>query len=418
MRKEVTGLTSELVKRQSINPLYSGVDIDKVLGGEKDCNEYLASVLREFGCKIDLFEKAPKRTNLVGVLKGTGGGRSLILNGHIDTVPFGDIDAWTGKNPTSGVIKEGKLYGRGASDMKSGVASMVRAVESITRAGLRLRGDVIIESVVGEEVMSHELGVSATVERGYKADAAIDTEPTSLALQPVTSGLLWMRVNIEGKSTHACERGKLIRAGGKGSEVGVNAIDKGLKLMQALLELEQQWGITKQHPLFDPGHFVLHPGVIDGAPYGVRVPFVVSSYCTIDYAIWHHPNETPDQVKREVEEYIKSVSKLDPWLTRHPPKIDWLLSWPPGSTPADHPICESTKLAHQEVTGSPVKVHAFDAVCDVAFLDRAGIPSTVYGPGDLMQAHTINEYVPVEEIITSTKTLALAAMDWCGVSEK
>src|SRR2546428_12303808 len=102
-QNEVIILCSELVKRQSINPLYTGVDVAKGLGGEKECNEYLEPVLKNFGCKTELFEKAPKRTNLVGALKGAGGGTSLILNGHIDTVPFGKADEWTGRYSASGI---------------------------------------------------------------------------------------------------------------------------------------------------------------------------------------------------------------------------------------------------------------------------------------------------------------------------
>jgi acetylornithine deacetylase len=210
----------------------------------------------------------------------------------------------------------------------------------------------------------------------------------------------------------------MIRAGGNGDEVGVNALEKGIKIIQALQELEQQWGISKKHPLFNPGHFVLHPGVIDGAPHGVRVPFVVSSYCTIDYAVWHHPRETAEQVKKEIEDYVAEVAKLDSWLAKHPPKIEWLLHWPPGEIPSDHPICATTGEAHKEVTGVQPKVQAMPAVTDVAFLDRAGIPSIMYGPGDVMRAHTIDEFVPVDEITTATKAIAITAMNWCGVGPK
>ena len=265
--------------------------------------------------------------------------------------------------------------------------------------------------------MSHELGTSACIERGYKADAAIDPEPTVLSVMPVTSGLFWMKLSVEGKPTHSCVRDQFIRAGGKGDEVGVNALEKGVKLLNAIGELEQQWGITKQHPLFNPGHFVLHPGVIDAAPHGVRVPFVVSSYCTIDYAVWHHPRETAEQVKKEVDDYIMKAAQLDPWLSKHPPHVEWLLHWPPGEISPDHPICKTTGKSHQEVTGSQAKIQAMPAVTDVAFLDKAGIPSIVYGPGDVMQAHTIDEFVAVDQLITATKTLALTAMDWCGVTE-
>lgn len=293
MRGEIIDLTSQIVRRQSVNPNYPSSDAAKYIGGEKECNHFLESYFHRIGCKTDLFEKAKDRANLVGTIEGTGGGKSLILSGHIDTVPFGKVENWLGHDPLSGAVRDGRIYGRGSCDMKSGIAAMGKAVEAIFRSGFKLKGNVIIESVVGEETMDHLLGTTATVERGYRADAAIITEPSSLHLQPVTTGVILMRVHVKGKATHATARDMMIRPGGNGDEVGVNAIEKGVKVLEMLQELEQQWGITKRHPLFNPGHFVIHPGVIDGAPYGHRYVAVVPDYCDIDYAILYNPAETP-----------------------------------------------------------------------------------------------------------------------------
>ncbi len=418
MRDEIVDLTSQLVKRQSVNPNYPNSDAQKYLGGEKECNHFLESYLSSVGCKTDLFEKAKERTNLVATMKGTGGGRSLILSGHIDTVPFGKLEDWVGRDPLSGNVRDGRIYGRGSCDMKSGIAAMSKAVEAITRSGFRLKGDVFIESVVGEETMDHLLGTTATVERGYRADAAIITEPNSLHLEPVTTGVILLRIPVEGKATHATARDMMIRPGGKGDEIGVNAIEKGVKVINMLQDLEQQWGITKRHPLFNPGHFVIHPGVIDGAPHGHRYVAVVPDYCDIDYAILYNPAETPDQVKREIEEFVLTGSKLDTWLAKHPPEFNWQGVWPAGEIPADHPICQTLAKAHEFINGRSVTIDGFPAPVDVPFLDQAGIPTVAYGPGNLPQAHAENEYVEIEQLILATKTIAVSTMNWCGFSEK
>lgn len=418
MKSEIVDLTSRLVKIQSINPLYPGVETEKVLGGEKENNLVLKGVVEGFGCKTALVEKAKERTNLAAVLKGTGGGRSLILNGHIDTVPFGDAKGWKWGDPISGKVVEGKLYGRGSTDMKGGIVAMIKAVEAINAAGYRLKGDVIIESVVGEESMTHDLGVDAVTEAGYKADAAIVTEPTAppvrLAVVPVTPGATWFKIRIEGKPVHVGVRDELFRAGGGGDAIGVNALEKGVKIIEALQELEQQWGLSKTHPLFKPGHFVIHPGIMKAGPTGVLVPFIISDYCEIDYCIFYHPRQSYESVKREIQAYLRSVCSRDTWMRLHPPKLEWILNWPSAEIPTNHPIVRTLSAAHREATGRRPTIKGFAAVCDAAFLDAKGIPSVIYGPGDLLVAHAFNEYVETSELVDAARSIALSVLDWCG----
>lgn len=422
MKPEIIATLGKMVTLQSINPRYPGVDVDKVLGGERQVNEQFKPILEGCGCKTDMFEMAPKRTNLVGVLKGTGGGRSLILNGHVDTVPFGRIDEWKWGDPLSAKIVDGKMYGRGSTDMKSGDVAMIKAVEAIGKAGYKLKGDVVITLVVGEETMDHELGTTACIKRGYKADAAIVTEPSApihrLGVIPVTPGLWWFKIKIKGKITHVGNRSELIRAGGGGKKVGVNAVEKAIRVIQALQELEQQWGITKQHSLFRPGFFSIHPGVVMGGPTGVNIPFIVSDYCDIDYAMWYHPSETPEQVRKEVEDYVLAAAQLDDWLRENPPTFEWKLSWPPNTVPLDHPITKTMAAGHEAATGQPAKFSGFHAASDVTFLGWAGIPGVIYGPGDLAVAHAIDEFVETEDVVTATKGLAHAVLDWCGYEKK
>jgi acetylornithine deacetylase len=425
LQDELVQAVSEAVKIESVNPKYPGQTYDDVVGGEGEVSKFVARVYEETGCEVDLFAVEPGRENAVGVLKGTGGGRSLIYNGHVDVVPPGDAANWKSGSPFSGKIDADRVWGRGATDMKGGVLAQAFAAQALVRAGYRLEGDLILEAEVGEEVMDHECGTTAIIKRGYRADAAVVSEPSAppvpLAVVPVTPGLWWFSVTVKGKSTHASMRAETFRAGGLGAKVGVNAIDKGVYIFQALRQLEDEWGQTKRHPLFAPGHFTIHPGVVIGGPTGVLVPFFVSEYMTIEYCIWYHPDEEPEVVRREVEEHVQRAAELDPWLRKNPPVLEWKLNWPASVVDPEHPICDALADAHElaaegtRFAGRP-KVQGFAAVEDSAFLNQGGIPAISYGPGDIRVAHADDEYVLIDELVTATKTYAVLAMEWCGYS--
>lgn len=427
-REKITETCAELVRKQSVNPNYPGIDGDEVLGGETDCNERLAELFESIGCEIDLWEAAPRRHNLVGTLKGQGGGQSLALNGHVDTVPVTQPERWRYNSPLSGAIEEGRIWGRGTCDMKGGLTAQFWAAKAIVDCGIKLEGDLLLQSVLGEETMDHEIGTTNVVHRGHRADAGIVTEPTappgSLNVVPITPGLLWMALTVRGKTSHSSMRCELVRAGGLGAEVGVNAIEKGVILLQALQRLEEQWGQSKAHPLFKPGHFTIHPGVITGGPEGILVPFLFSEFCTIEYAIWYPPQESVERVQNEIKDYVLAASQLDPWLKSNPPSFDWKLHWPPAQTDVDHPVVETMLAADSAVRQHPGhvgssegRIHGFCAVCDASWLNAQGIPSVIYGPGSVFVAHSVDEHVDVEELIQATKGLAVAAMRWCGVVE-
>ena len=425
MQDEIVEKISEVVRIPSINPKYPGVVKEEVLGGETNANQVVAELYRTVGCEVDVWEAEARRANAVGVLKGAGGGQSLIFNGHIDTVPTGRPEDWRWSDPFSGKVDGGKIYGRGSCDMKGPVVSQAMAAQALQRLGIRLKGDLLLESVVGEEVMDHEAGVTATVRRGYRADAAVVSEASApvrpLAIVPISPGLLWMAVTCRGKSSHASTRAETFRAGGFGSSVAVNAIDKGVFIFECLRKLEDEWGLTKVHDLFKPGHFTLHPGVVMGAPHGVGVPFFISEFCTIEYAIWYHPEQSEEEVKQEVENQIHHAAQLDEWLRENPPEVEWKLHWPPFSVDREHPICKAMASAHETAARGtpfegPAAMQGFYAVCDAAFLSAKGIPSLVYGPGSLLQAHAVDEFLDISELMVATKAYAQVAMDWCGVA--
>ena len=423
---QIVSLCVDLVRTCSINPRYPNIDTTKVTGGESRCNEILGDCYRHLGCDVDFFEGAPGRHNVVGVLQGTGGGRSLILNGHVDTVPFTEPEKWPQSNPFSGIVVNGRIYGRGSCDMKAGLVAQAMAAKAIVDSNVKLKGNLILESVLGEEWMEHEIGTTAVIERGYRADAAIIAEPsappTALAVVPATSGMIWMSLTCLGIPAHFSIRDEVIRAG-CGKEVGVHAIDKGITLLKALQDLERHWTITKTHPLFQPGHFTIYPGAISAGPRGTPVPFQLAGYCTIEYAIWYPPDQEPSEIQKEIEDYIFRASQVDEWLRENPPEIKWNMNWPATSINSDHPLVHAMLAAHESVSQKRASVRdrniqGFCAVCDASFLNKANIPSIVYGPGSLHQAHSECEFVTIDEVITATKALAVAAMDWCGVSEQ
>ncbi len=420
MRDEIVETLASLVQIPSITPKYPGLDYDELVGGEKRCNEALAPTYRAAGCDVDLWEEEPGRANLVGVVKGAGGGRSLIFNGHIDTVPPGDPRTWMWSDPFSGRVEDGKLYGLGSTDMKAGLVAMSQAAEALKRSGIRLNGDLILESVVGEETMDHERGVSATVRRGYKADAAIVSEPTALpypsTVAPCSVGSYWLRINVRGKATHVLVRGSLIWPGGEGEKYGVNAIDKGIFIANGVRKLEENWGLTKGHPLFPPGHFNIGMNVMVGRPPGPMVPFIVPHECVLDYIIIYPPDDDPEAVKHEIVSFLDTVFDQDPWLSKNRPELEWKHHWPAYNTPVDHPICQTVAKAHADALGEPAVFQGFAAVDDATYLERGGIPSISYGPGNIMVCHAVNEHVVIEEVIKACKVYAATAIEWCGAA--
>lgn len=423
LQTEMVSKLSEIIAIPSVNPKYPGQVYDKVVGLEGRVSKVLAEIYEDAGADVETWAVEPGRDNAVGTIKGSGGGRSLILNGHVDVVPPGNAAKWHSGDPFSGRIDDDRVWGRGASDMKAGLVAQAFAVKALKRAGVTLQGDVIIEAVVGEEVMDHECGVTSTLERGYRADAAVVAEPsgpTTLGVIPVTPGLLWFSVTVTGKPTHSSMRGQTIRAGGGGNAVGVNAIDKGMLVFDAIRRLEEEWAFTKTHPLFAPGHFTIHPGVVQGGPHGVLVPFILSEYMTIEYCIWYPPQDDPATVKAEVGAQIDAIARTDGWLRENPPIVEWKLNWPandPG--PAAHDITAATAASHERVSGQtpyegPAQIAGFCAVEDCSFLTAGGVPAISYGPGDLRVAHADDEFCLVDEVFVAARTFASLALEWCG----
>jgi acetylornithine deacetylase/succinyl-diaminopimelate desuccinylase family protein len=420
LHDELTQTLQALVRIPSVTPKYPGLDVAPYVGGETRCNERLSQLYEAAGAKIDLWEEEAGRANLVGVIAGNGSGRSLIFNGHVDTVPPGDPATWTGGDPFSGRVEDGRLYGLGSCDMKAGLVAQGIAALALRKAGVQLAGDLILESVVGEETMDHNAGVSATVRRGYTADAAIVTEPTGFTSRPViapcSAGVMQLTIDVPGKATHVMVRGSLVWPGGEGEKYGVNAIDKGFLIYQALCQLEREWGFSHNHPLFPPGHFNIGVNVMYGRPPGPPVPFIVPDVCTLDTIVIYPPDVSAEEIREEVERHLNLTFDLDPWLREHRPTMQWKHQWPPYSQPVDHPICQTVAGAHEVALARQAEFAGFPAVDDATYLERGGIPAISFGPGNLMMAHAVDEYVPIVDVVEASKVYAMTALDWCGIA--
>lgn len=422
-RDELVDAISKAVQIPSVNPRYPGQVYEDIVGGEGEVSRFVAGIYRELGAEVDVFGLEPGRENAVGLIRGTGGGRSLIYNGHVDVVPAGSVSNWR-HDPFSGLVDGDRIWGRGSTDMKAGVLAQAFAARALTRCGIRLSGDLILEAVVGEECMNNDIGVSATVERGYRADAAVVSEPTTgtnpLAVMPTSPGQLWFTLTVEGKVTHAANRGQTLHPTGVGPPPGVSAIDKGLVILEGLRRLEQQWAFSKRHPHYRPGQFTIMPGILEAGTSGVQFPLFVPEHMRTEYLVWYPPDDDPDAVKAQIEEHVRQIAATDDWLVEHEPRIDWRLHWPANSPAADE-ITAAMCAAHERAAeatpleGTP-EVAGFPAVDDASWLTLAGIPAISYGPGDLAVAHADDEFIRIDELMCATRAFALLAMEWCGVS--
>ncbi|MEH7522134.1 ArgE/DapE family deacylase [Bacillus sp. JJ1503] len=387
-------------------------------GNEKAGQEIIKGKLLNLGFEVNEFlvedEKIKKypganlghnnadRPNVVGTLKGAGGGKSLILNGHIDTMPYGDREKWS-HDPFLGQVQDDVLYGLGSTDMKASLAAMVMAAQTIKKMGYQLKGDLIIQSVVDEEGGGN--GTLACVERGYTADAAIVGEPTQLHIQPAHMGFLFHEIVVEGHSLHSSQLWE-----------GVNAIDKAFKIYQGLKDLEHHWLMTERHPLL-PGP-TINLGEIKGGIAGSVVP----GSCTLKTCLHYQPNQsetyeqTRERVNREVIEAIERVAKGDEWLEKHPPKVSVYQEGYPFETPINHPLVDEMKKVIEEVLEEEAVIEGMPAGCDARLLAGfADIPTIIIGCGDPKQCHCVNESVPISQFLSLIEIYVQFIISWCGV---
>lgn len=337
---------------------------------------------------------------LVGRLPGAGDGATLMLNGHVDVVPTGDPAAWA-DDPFSGELRGDRILGRGSCDMKAGLIAAHWAAQAVRTAGVQLRGDVLVASVEGEE--DGGLGTFALLQRGWRADACVLPEPTELDVIPANAGALTFRLRVRGLATHAARRAD-----------GVSAIDKFWPVHRALADLER-----RRHDHVDPlaaRWELAHPlsiGSLRAGDWASSVPDLLVAEGRMGVAI----GEDVARARAALEGAVAHACAADPWLRDHPVEVEWWGGqFASGRIPEGSELLERVQRAHAQAGGAEQEVYGAPYGSDLRLLTGlGGIPTVQYGPGDVQLAHGPHESVPVADVVTAARTMALLALDVCGV---
>jgi len=379
-RGDAVSLTRELVRIDSRNP-----SLVADAPGEAAVARTLSEILREWGFRVELQEAAPGRPNVVARV-GTAGSRSLMFNGHLDVV---GIEGMTHPAWGDDSRDNSRIYGRGSSDMKSGVAAMCAAAARAVDSGLA--GEIIVAAVVDEEYES--AGTRTIVERGIRADAAIVTEPTQLAIMPAHLGFVWIDITTHGRAAH-----------GSRWDLGVDAIRHAGLVLAEIDRLDADELPRRGHPLL--GRPSVHASLIDGGTGMSTYP----DRCTVRIERRTIPGETPENVRRELEDACTLVETRRPSFRA---EIAVTFSQAPSDVAVDAPIVRALGDAIR-AQGETVRVEGMTAWTDAALLNAAGIPAICFGPGDIRLAHAAEEYVKIDEIERATEILSRLATQWCG----
>ncbi len=406
LRPEITCFLQDLVRHRSLP------------GQEQSLQAFIAAKLQSLGLDVSILKsmrseleshpafcddgvRFDNRLNVVGRWSGTSGEahRTLILNGHVDVVPAGNESLWENP-PWDGIVEDGKLHGRGSCDMKSGVTAAIFAVQALKELNLEPGSSLILETVIGEE--SGGVGTLTTLVKGYRAAAAIIMEPTRLRICPSQSGALSFRIKITGRAIHASMK-----------ILGVSAIAKFYLVFQALEALDQERHSRYANPLFE------HPGNI--APISVGTlhcgdwPSTVPDELVAEGRFGIFPGESPAAARAEFQSCLERAAREDAWLSEHPPVLEWFEGqFESSETPVNEPVIATLGACHRAVTGDAPGFYGAPYGSDQRlFTNHARIPTVLYGPGDVALAHTVSEFVPLEEVFTCAKVLALTISDWC-----
>ena len=412
--------TVEAQREDTVRLLQDLVRVPSVTGDEGAVQEVVAEAFRRSGLAVERCEATPEqvlphyghvgvqtgfanRPNVVGIRGGSGGGKSILLNAHVDTVENGNPGAWT-HGPLSGAVADGRLYGRGSCDMKGGLATFVAALRALGELGIGLRGDVTVAATVGEE--DGGVGALATILEGYRGDAALISEPTRLALVPAQAGSIVFRLKVTGSAVHAAVRHR-----------GVSAFEKFVPIFEDLRLLERERTAALSHPLFDgmEDKVPINVGIVRSGNWAVTVPESLEA----DVRVGMLPGEEVEALQASVEERIMAVANLDPWLRGHPPEIEWFGGQTmPVEVPLDAPISEAVMRAHECVTGAAPAVEGVSYGADMRlFIHFGQMPCVMYGAGDVGWAHSADEHIVIDDLLTASKTIACLLVDWCGVAE-
>ncbi len=380
-RVDAVALARTLVRIDSRNPtLVPGGP------GETAVAQALAGTLESWGFHVEMYDAAPGRPNVVA-RAGRGRGRSLMLNGHVDVV---GVDGMS-HAPFSAEERSGKLYGRGAADMKGGIASMCAAAARAAARGID--GEVIVAAVADEEHTS--LGTRELLRRGVRADAAIVAEPTRLAIMPAHKGFAWLEVDVKGRAAH-----------GSRYDIGVDAILNAGAVLVELDRTDRDLLPAHRHPLL--GRASLHASSIRGGEGWSTYP----DHCVIRVERRTLPGESRTQPLTDVRDAIARAAKQRPSLVA---EVDVVFYQHPSDVVPDAPIVRELAAALAD-RGERAAIAGMSAWTDAALLNDAGVPAICFGPGDIAHAHAAEEWIDIEEIERAATVLERLIDRWCNGS--
>src|SRR3989440_8300947 len=409
---------ASLDERGLIRALRDLVRIPSVTGQEAAAQNWLAQQMRRMGLEVDLWDidvaelqKHPqfpgmevdrstnKAMGLVATWQGavaSASGKRLVFNGHIDVVPEGGHANWS-HDPWGAEFVDGRIYGRGACDMKGGLMAALYAVKAIHDAGIPMNGSLMVQSVIGEE--DGGIGTFASLLRGHRGNAAIVCEPTRLNLIPAQAGALTFTVRVPGKSAHACVRLE-----------GVSAIEKYLDIHRALIQLERERNSEVEHPLLGklPLPYPLSIGRVQAGNWSSSVPEELIFEGRIGVAM----GEASDAVRRQFERTLLNLAEEDPWLRDHPQEIKWSGGqFESGEIPLNHPLVELCRQCMLDLTGHERVLQGAPYGSDLRLLvNFGGIPTVLFGPGDVRLAHMPDEHTESSQVILAARAYILAAL--------
>ncbi|MEW1911890.1 ArgE/DapE family deacylase [Kitasatospora sp. NPDC085895] len=416
-------MTADLTAREAAalaavaRTLLDLIAIPSVTGSaaESEIQHHLAGLLDGLGLETDLWSmdlpalrahpdfpgtEAP-REEAWGLVAGTGGddGPTVVLQGHVDVVPPGDAAQWVG-DPFVPRVAGDAVHGRGACDMKAGLAAHLAALAAIRASGARLRGRVAVHFVVGEE--DGGLGAFGTLRRGYTGDACLITEPTGGTLVTANAGALTFRIEVHGRAAHAGTRNE-----------GVSAIDAYLPVHAALARLEAARN-TAPDPLMAeyPIPYALSVGKVRAGDWASSVPDRLVAEGRLGVRL----GEDPAAAMADLEECVARACAADPWLREHPASVTWPGGlFASGRLPAGHPLGGLVRAAHADAVGGPaLRERGAPYGSDLRLYAAAGVPTLQFGPGDVRVAHSPREQVSVRETAEVARTLVLAVLRSAG----
>lgn len=337
---------------------------------------------------------------------------SLLLNGHVDVATV-DRQSWH-TDPFKLVRKGDLLYGQGVSDMKGGISSFVYIFSLLQQLGIELPGDLRFQSVVGEE--AGEAGTKTLLKNGETADFAVVGDTSNLNFQG-QGGVVTGWITLKSPHIyHDGNRAAMITTGG--GLKAANMIEKMMVVIQALEKLEQYWGITKRYPGFAPGIDTINPAYIEGGLHPAYIPSVTKLWITVHF----YPNENVDDITHEIEDQVLAAAKADPWLRDNLPTFTWggdsLLVdkgevFPSLELDPDHPGMQALESSFVEVAGKQPTLGMSSSVSDSGWFGYYHIPAVDFGPGTMEQAHSDNESLSFQQLLTYTKIMAAFIYDWC-----